>query len=502
IHPNEVFVQVENVPSLSLGDIRRFFGGQESWQRVSRKVTYSLHGRQAVFTLDSSTVTLQSKDVFLETPVRWWTGQAYVPLSLVATREFQELTGASVRWDAAGRLLSVEPEPGVSSPRFFSFPDKSRVVLDLNPRVHHRVLNAQQKRIAIRFYGGRPRSSERIEVKDGLIEAIDLKSKSRSGELIVTLSESAGPPEIRLEESPRQLVVEVRALLKETAGPAAVEGLPLPVAPPLALPAPAVKLPLPEGTRPSGESILGLSPIKTIVIDPGHGGKDAGAVGPHGALEKDVNLEIARTLARILEKEDRFRVILTRRDDVFIPLRERTKIANEHEADLFISIHCNASLTRKSNGFEIYFVSEKATDDEAAAVARRENAVVELEGLTGKAMETLQEVFWSMARTETLNESSEMAALVSHQAGRRLTIPNRGVKQASFYVLRGAKMPAVLVECGFITHKEEEGILRSRRFQNKLVDSLFAGLLDYEKRKIQAKVAARSAKAAPAEGGN
>ncbi|HMX42395.1 MAG TPA: N-acetylmuramoyl-L-alanine amidase, partial [Elusimicrobiota bacterium] len=158
-----------------------------------------------------------------------------------------------------------------------------------------------------------------------------------------------------------------------------------------------------------------------------------------------------------------------------------------------ISLHCNAGLTRASNGFEIYYLSEKATDDEAAAVARRENAVVDLEGVAGPAKEKVEELLWSLARNEHMNDSSEIAALIAHQAAKRLPLANRGVKQAGFYVLRGTAMPAILIETGFITHPKEEGLLRSTRYHQKLIETVYAGLLDYEKRKIQTRLAQSSA---------
>ena len=112
--------------------------------------------------------------------------------------------------------------------------------------------------------------------------------------------------------------------------------------------------------------------------------------------------------------------------------------------------------------------------------------MVELEGITGKAQQKLQELLWSLAKTETMNESSEAAALLSREVKRRVEIDNRGVKQAGFYVLKGANMPAVLVEAGFISHPKEERVLRTARFQKKIADAIYAGVLEYEKRKIQA----------------
>ena len=222
---------------------------------------------------------------------------------------------------------------------------------------------------------------------------------------------------------------------------------------------------------------------RIIVIDAGHGGTDPGAIGPNGTKEKDINLAIAHRLKSLLDKDDDYEVILTRKDDVFIPLAERTNIANENNADLFISLHCNASLNRDSNGFEVYFLSEKATDSEAAATAALENAVIELEGKPTKKLAKLQQMLWSMTVNEYINDSAELCSFIASETPSRVKIPNRGVKQASFYVLRGAQMPGVLVESAFISNYAEESKLNSSKFQTAIADSVYEGIVKYYARK-------------------
>lgn len=488
-------VYLENIPCLSLRDMQKLYGGRQSWRRVARRVDFEVYGHTVGFSLDSSTVSVNGKELPLETQPRFWTGQLYVPVSFLLTEEFQSVSQTRNYWNAGSKSLTVEPVPSVSSPRYYSYPDKSRLMFELGPRVTHRVMGYRDGRLYVRFFGGRPTSGERLEVRDGLLEDIQVTPRGRSADLTVAFSKTAGAPRVFLEEGGRHWVMEV------VPGPVSADA-DIELSAPVVLPAmPAGDLPdadgleaeLAEDDAPVPASpLLANSPIRTIVIDAGHGGKDAGAVGAHGTLEKDVNLEIARALARVLKRERRFRVIMTRNSDEFLALEERTDIANKQKADMFVSIHSNSALSKRSNGFEIYFLSEKATDEGAAAVARRENAVVELEGVTGKAKQKLQELLWSLAKTEAMNESAEVAALMVRQVDRRLGIPNRGVKQAGFYVLKGAAMPAVLVEAAFISHPREEGMLRSKRFQNKLADGLYAGLIDYEKRKVQARTARAS----------
>jgi len=220
--------------------------------------------------------------------------------------------------------------------------------------------------------------------------------------------------------------------------------------------------------------------IRTIVIDPGHGGKDPGAIGPKGSEEKDLVLKMAHNLAKELHKNLRTRVILTRYHDIFLPLSERTAIANREKADLFVSIHCNASLKPGTKGFEVYFLSDEASDEEAQAVANMENSVMALEEKKEKGNE-LSSILWSLTMNEFMNESYELCSLVASEVDRELKIgDNRGVKQAGFRVLRGAKMPAILVEAGFISNRAEARRLGSSKFQKEFVESVCAGVKKYK----------------------
>ena len=242
-----------------------------------------------------------------------------------------------------------------------------------------------------------------------------------------------------------------------------------------------VSPPEPEITVPGPPVAEAKRPrVRTIVIDPGHGGKDPGAIGRRGTKEKDVVLKIAHKLAKELHKNLKTRVILTRYHDIFLPLADRTAIANREKADLFISIHCNASLKSRTKGFEVYFLSDEASDEEAQAVANMENAVMALEERTEERNE-LSSILWSLAMNEFMNESSELCSFVSSEVDKYLRIvDNRGVKQAGFTVLRGAKMPAILVEVGFISNRSEEKKLRSSKFQKNLVESVCVGVEKYK----------------------
>lgn len=218
--------------------------------------------------------------------------------------------------------------------------------------------------------------------------------------------------------------------------------------------------------------------VNRIVIDPGHGGRDAGAVGYHSHVhEKDVVLAIGKRLARVIRKRLGCDVVMTRTTDRFLTLEERTAIANTRNADLFISLHTNAHRNRNAYGIETYFLN-LATDDDAILVAARENAT------SRKNISDLQAILNDLMQNAKINESSRLAAHVQRSLFSQLKtrygqIKDKGVKQAPFYVLLGAQMPAVLVETSFISNKRECNRLTNSSYQQHLVEGIYRGIRDY-----------------------
>jgi N-acetylmuramoyl-L-alanine amidase len=221
---------------------------------------------------------------------------------------------------------------------------------------------------------------------------------------------------------------------------------------------------------------LGLQ-VGTIVIDPGHGGGDPGAIGRTGLQEKFVTLDIAKKLQQKLEQQLGCKAILTRSGDSFMTLEERTAIANANSADLFLSIHTNANDSRNTRGVETYFLNF-AISPEAAALAARENAI------SHKNMAKLQDLVKKITLNTKIDESKELARYIQSDMYlnlKRWGAVNLGVKQAPFYVLIGANMPSILVEVSFITHSEEERLLKTEIYRQQIADALFAGIKSYIK---------------------
>jgi N-acetylmuramoyl-L-alanine amidase len=221
---------------------------------------------------------------------------------------------------------------------------------------------------------------------------------------------------------------------------------------------------------------LGLK-IGKIVIDAGHGGHDTGTIGPTGLAEKDLTLDVALRLGKLVHEKLGAQVIYTRSDDTFVPLEDRTAIANQARADLFISIHANSSRDHSARGTETYYLN--LTDsEEAREVAARENALAQA------SIHDLQDLVQKIARNEKIDESRELATDIQQSLAKRMQRGakpprNRGVKRAPFIVLLGANMPSVLTEISFLSNPTDEAMLKKNEQRQRVAEGLLAGITNY-----------------------
>ena len=221
--------------------------------------------------------------------------------------------------------------------------------------------------------------------------------------------------------------------------------------------------------------------LDTVVLDAGHGGKDPGSQGKYGTKEKDVVLDITKRVGRLLEKNAGIKVVYTRDEDVFVPIIDRTKMANDANGKLFISVHANSNPNRKIQGFETYLLRPGKSED-AIEVASRENAVIKLEEKTGQYDNLTGEnlIMATMAQSMFMKESEDLAAIIQMELDKRLNTPNRGVKQAGFYVLIGASMPNVLVEVGYLSNPAEEKKLKQAVHKQRIAESIYEGIKHFK----------------------
>ena len=235
-----------------------------------------------------------------------------------------------------------------------------------------------------------------------------------------------------------------------------------------------------RSTRDIVESARQRWQLDTIVIDPGHGGQDHGATA-NGVREKDIVLSVSQKLGGYLEEYLGIEVLYTRDDDTFVELEERGRFANEHGAKLFISIHANAAASSQAYGTETFFLGPSKTES-ARRVMERENSVIRYEDNTDvyDAYDDQQMVRATLTQSAYLRQSQDLAALIESQFSERVNRRSRGVKQAPFYVLWGASMPAVLVEMGFISNRSEANFLASEQGQTYMASAIFRAVREYK----------------------
>jgi len=280
-----------------------------------------------------------------------------------------------------------------------------------------------------------------------------------------------------------------------------------PTAPPATVPPAAATKGAPPPAGGSAAPAPGAKPAAsapsfTVVLDPGHGGTETGAEGKKGTggkpglFEKDVTLDIARRLRTLLQAQGGINVLLTRDDDAVVALDDRTALANQNHADLFLSIHVNSAPRRDARGAETYFLSYASKDEDVRTLAAMENnaAGVDKEKL-GAAPEGLELVLWDLAQSQYLQESGALAGSIQKELNEALGARDRGVRQAPFRVLMGATMPAVLVEVGFISNPTEETSLATEEYRDKIAQALsraVGAFLADAKRRMGAAAAART----------
>lgn len=397
-------------------------------------------------------------------------------------RQFLKYLGISVpyqRWlvyellAAQGSLLffpflsrkaqaaEVEGLVGVTELKHWSTPDYTRISIALEQEVrfeHHKLPN----RLYLDIDGARLNQGIRdLSIGDGLLKSVRIAQFRASTVRVVLDLDSIKDFKVFTFSDPFRIIVDVKGDRRQeiSASRDVIE----------------TKKPEPAVKKPAAPFKPGR--IRRIVIDPGHGGHDPGAVSPYGTKEKDIVLQIGLNLAQKIRNELGIEAVMTRSTDVFIELQERTAIANKVGADLFISIHANASLNRAANGIETYYLNLAKTE-KAAQLAAKEN------GTSLEKVSMLQAVLFDLMANYKINDSAHLAdevqkALFKNAQTGYPAVKNLGVKQGPFYVLVGATMPSILVETAFLSNEKDEQKLKDPEFQELTADGIIAGIRGY-----------------------
>ncbi|MBM4261041.1 MAG: N-acetylmuramoyl-L-alanine amidase [Deltaproteobacteria bacterium] len=432
----------------------------------------------------------------------------------------------------------LEAKAQLTGVRLLSSPTYTRVTMDLTESVRYEIgrlpedpKNSLPPRIFIDISGTRLAmdSAEPIAVDDGLVRRVRLGQNTDTTVRVVLDMNSLRDHKAFLLPDPYRLVIDVQgagnrsaensvvAVEKNAAAApaeAAKAAAPVPSAPERNRPAPVAEAakaapvetarpaappptvaetrkptPVPERSRqtaslPSAGARPAAPGIRKIVLDPGHGGRDPGAIGVDGLTEKDIVLKVARKLAAKLQKDMGIQVVLTRKDDSYVPLEDRTAIANSQDADLFISLHMNAATTPDARGLETYYL-DNTTDEASIRLASREN------GTPRGKISDLQFILSDMMQNSKLEDSITLAhnlqSSVVNTMSKKMDVRDLGVKKALFYVLVGARMPSVLVEMFFITNKAEGRAMAQEAYQDSVVEALYDGILKYNQSTLAVK---------------
>ncbi|MCX6552840.1 MAG: N-acetylmuramoyl-L-alanine amidase [Acidobacteria bacterium] len=435
--------------------------------RSGNALTVSRGGATAVLSLDQGLASINGRLVSLPAaPVR--DGSKWLVPPEAASRAFALIADARIEVRKASRLIVVGD---LRVPRLTIRQEAAgaatRVMLDLTPRTNYAVTQ-EPRRLLVRF------EADGLDATStagggGLVESF---ATAEPAILSIHLAQGFGSfrtSTLQLDAAASRVVIDLMP-----AGAAAP-----PQAQPPAPPAP------PPIQPPAGDAVPPFAQpqaagIRTIVLDPGHGGDELGARGPGGTVEKDLTLDVSRRLKSLIEGRLGIRVLLTRDDDRLVPLDERAPIANNNKADLFISIHANASLRTEARGAEVFYLSLDGYGDEARRVA--EDPPSKPLPVFGGGSRDIDLILWDMAQARHLEESSIFAGMIQEELRRRVDMSTRPIQQAPFRVLVSANMPAVLVEMAFISNPQQETELTSDDFKNRVVQALYDAILRYRAR--------------------
>jgi len=445
----------EDVVYISLSELAEILGGTLSWETVGHRIDYSDAGFKFEFLLDAPFFRLNDSTFNMTYPAQLSEGQLCVPV-LTFLPFLDRVTSRQLTWIARDREIKVESD-------YFNVTDIS--------------IQRKANGLLIEVYITKPLAYEifitegnwlNISIRDGLINSSRLLSRRSSTFMynmkVHQIENNTGQVSMRLRRAISNIHHEIKynpTRIQITIADADFE--------------------LDTTAKP----VLGPDDkIDVIVVDAGHGGQDYGAIGSDGTREKDVVLEIAKRLAKLIRKDKQFKVVMTRDRDKTVSLEDRAKIANDAGADLFVSIHANASPKKHVRGWNVFFLAP-ALNDSARSVEQLENSYFLRESYSGTVadpdgdspyVDPVLSILNEMLLTEFQAESYDFAQMCDRELRKRLKTPARGIDQAGFFVLNKVFTPSVLIEAAFISNPQEEKELRSGAYQDDIAEGLYQAI--------------------------
>lgn len=440
---------------VSARNVVEALGGRITWFSALKLMTIDINGRTARLVIDDPSLEIDEKVVPLEVSARIIDNRVMIPLEVIKI-----ISEVDIKWENQTKTLSINTiRPYLLDIRSYSYPDKTRIVVDLSEKTEFRADKLiSPDRIFIDIMGSIAKlenTSKQIRIDDGVIKTV--RTAQFNQEIIRVVLDLYQQTKYELFSliEPDRVVID---LFKSTEKLAVSTTLPI----------------KPKEEAVSTPTIIGE---RTVIIDPGHGGNDPGAIGPTGLKESEVTLGIALYLEKFLKEAD-IPTFLTRNKNEFISLENRTSFANQKNGFVFVSIHANSVLNHRPNakGIETFVLSSKYIGASAKDVADRENRA----SRTHPGVDTdLALIIADLEESANIKYSLDFAEIVQEKLVNYLKLENRGVKQAPFVVLKGANMVATIVEVAFISNPEEEKLLKNSEFLQKSAQALFEAIKYY-----------------------
>jgi|GEM_PF-414703 len=471
-------VRQNQVTYLSFSQLVEIVGGTLSWETVGHSITYVLPDNSFYFVVGSPFIKFGNEIANITYPAVLKNGQLYLPAETMVPF-LDRAMAKQLSWDRETKKLRIDSK--YFNVTDFSVEEKANgllIQISLTKELPYEIMLTEGNWVNVFVTGGRLNKNQIMARKDKRF-MYKLSTHQSGGSCQISF-QMRKPLEnwhhSFVSDPPRIQIAVSNVKPKE---PEVVTAEPETPPPPKETETPEI----PVKVGPDGK-------IDVIVIDPGHGGRDFGAVGRGKTREKDVNLGIAKELASLIRKDKQFKVVMTRNSDKYVSLAQRAKIANNAGADLFISIHANASPKRSVRGWNVFFLAP-ARNDSARAVAQFENSFflretnqleAHREGL-GDEEEDVDQVALilnEMIMTEFQTESHDFAMMIAREFHRSLKIPSRGVDHAGFFVLNKVFTPSVLLEAGFISNKAEEKKLKSSKYQEAVAKAVYKAIKKFK----------------------
>lgn len=440
----------------SLSELASILGERISWERVGLSVKYVSDEYTITFFLNSPYIKVNDSIKNLIYPVQFKKGNLFLPIKTFLPI-FDLIHPDRITWDNDRKLIRIDSEYyNVTDLAFAPKANGLLIELFVNEPKEYEIYITEGNWLNISILGGTVNRRQILSRMDRkYLRDINVVQFEQSAQVSIRMRQNITKYTDRFQSNPGRVQISL-------------------IDPSFAV----------VGNR----SRVEIGPdnlINKVIIDAGHGGGDYGAIGLNGSHEKKIVLDIAKRLAKLIRKYKIFEVVMTREKDIAVSLEQRTKIANESNGDLFVSIHSNASLNKSARGFQIFFLAP-AWNDEARASAQLENAsfLAEISGDGENDMDDLTFILSDMIQTEFQVESADFAAMIDKEFRKKLKKETkaRGINQAGFYVLNGVYMPSVLVESAFLTNKSDEKLLKKKKFRQKVAEAIYEGLKRFKEK--------------------